>query len=151
MDVTIRKATAGDVGRLAELFDAYRVFYGQPSDPALAKDFIVERLSQAESVIFCACTPDNRCLGFAQLYPSFSSVSAKRIWILNDLFVTETARGLGIGTQLLKEIKSFGIETQSKSILVETTTNNIGAQKLYQSSGYQRVNERVFYELPNGQ
>ena len=85
-------------------------------------------------------------MGFAQLYPSFSSVSAGRVWILNDLFVTESARGMGIGTKLLGEIKAFGSDANAKSILVETTSSNTGAQKLYETAGYQEVADRLFYE-----
>ena len=115
----------------------------------MAQEFLGDRLSNSESVIFCAYTLDGRCAGFAQLYPSFSSVSAKRIWILNDLFVSESVRGMGIGTKLLSEIEAFGEETQAKGILIETTVSNTGAQKLYESNGYQKVTERFFYERKN--
>ena len=146
MDITIRRATAGDAEGIAKLFDDYRVFFGKPSDLPLAQDFIADRLHHAESVIFFAQTSEEQCVGFAQLYPSFSSVSAGRVWILNDLFVTESARGMGIGTKLLGEIKAFGPDSNAKSILVETTASNTGAQKLYETTGYQEVADRLFYE-----
>jgi len=149
MEVTIRRGTIDDIEEIANLFDAYRVFFEQGSDLSLAQEFLGNRLSNSESVIFCAYTSDERCVGFAQLYPSFSSVSAKRIWILNDLFVSESARGMGIGTKLLSEIEGFGEETQAKGVLIETTVSNIGAQKLYESNGYQKVKERIFYEWKN--
>ena len=146
MDVTIRRATAGDAEGIAKLFDDYRVFFGEPSDLLLAQDFIADRLRHTESVIFFAQTSEEQCVGFAQLYPSFSSVSAGRVWILNDLFVTEPARGMGIGTKLLGEIKAFGADSNAKSILVETTASNTGAQKLYETTGYQKVADRLFFE-----
>ena len=146
MDITIRRATAGDAKGIAKLFDDYRVFFGEPSDLSLAKDFIADRLRHTESVIFFAQTSEEQCVGFAQLYPSFSSVSAGRVWILNDLFVTESARGTGIGTKLLGEIKAFGADSNAKSILVETTSSNTRAQKLYETTGYQEVADRLFYE-----
>lgn len=65
---------------------------------------------------------------------------------MNDLFVTESARGMGIGTKLLGEIKAFGSDSNAKSILVETTSSNTGAQKLYETTGYQEVADRIFYE-----
>ena len=149
MEVTIRRATIDDIEEIAKLFDAYRVIFEQGSNLSLAQEFLGDRLSNSESVIFCAYTLDERCAGFAQLYPSFSSVSAKRIWILNDLFVSEFVRGMGIGTKLLSEIQAFGEETQAKGILIETTVSNTGAQKLYESNGYQKVTERLFYERKN--
>ena len=56
---------------------------------------------------------------------------------------------MGIGTKLLNAIALFSEETQAKAILVETTTYNTGAQKLYESKGYQKMSERIFYELTN--
>ena len=38
MDVTIRRATAGDAEGIAKLFDDYRLFFGEPSDLPLAQD-----------------------------------------------------------------------------------------------------------------
>ena len=149
MEVTIRQATTDDIEEIAKLFDAYRVFFEQGSDLSLAQEFLGDRFNNSESVIFCAYTSDERCVGFAQLYPSFSSVSAKRIWILNDLFVLESVRGMGIGTKLLSEIEAFGEESQAIAILVEATVSNTGAQKLYESKGYQKVTERLFYERKN--
>ena len=147
MEVTIRRGTTEDIEEIAKLFDAYRVFFGQGSDLLLAREFLGRRLRNSESVVYCAFTPDERCVGFAQLYPSFSSVSARRIWILNDLFVPGPFRGMGIGTRLLGEIEAFGNETRAKGILIETKASNAGAQKLYESRGYQKVTERFFYEL----
>lgn len=71
---------------LSVLFDQYRVFYQQASDLDAARLFLKERLNGGDSIIFAASEHDQMA-GFTQLYPSFSSVSLKRIWILNDLFV----------------------------------------------------------------
>ena len=118
MEVTIRQPYTGDIEAIAKLFDAYRVFFKQRSNLSLAQKFLGDRLNNSEFVIFCSYTSDECCVGFAQLYPSFSSVSAKRIWILNDLFVLEPVRGMGIGTKLLSEIEAFGEESQAKAILM---------------------------------
>ena len=72
-------------------FDLYRLFYGQESNLEGAKEFLKERLVNEESVVFIAFD-ENNPIGFVQLYPSFSSVSMERSWVLNDLYVKETAR-----------------------------------------------------------
>ena len=71
---TIR-ATMGNAGDVAALFDAYRVFYEQASDVPAARAFIEARLRSDDSVIFLAVDEQERALGFVQLYPSFSSIS----------------------------------------------------------------------------
>jgi len=74
--------------KIVGLIDAYRQFYKQSSDVASAYEFLKERFSHGESVIFLAFEGD-QALGFTQLYPSFSSVSMARVFILNDLFVAQ--------------------------------------------------------------
>jgi ribosomal protein S18 acetylase RimI-like enzyme len=91
------RVSVEEVDRIVPLFDAYRQFYGQTSDPEGARRFLSERLGRGESVIF-AVMERGRALGFTQLYPSFSSVSMKPIWILNDLFVVEDARRRGVAS-----------------------------------------------------
>ena len=101
-ELKIFRATIEDVPSLAPLFDAYRVFYGQPSDLRLAEKFLFDRLRANESVIFfCRQSFSNSPAGFTQLYASFSSVAAGRIWILNDRFVCPDARRLGVGRVLI--------------------------------------------------
>ena len=77
----IQKATIDELEVVTELFDLYRVFYEQASDLNAAKEFLKERMVNEESVIFVALE-DNAALGFVQLYPSYSSVSMKRSWVL---------------------------------------------------------------------
>ena len=62
------------------------MFYRQDSDLEGAKVFLRNRIERKESVIFVA-VEDDEYIGFTQLYPSFSSISMKELWILNDLFV----------------------------------------------------------------
>src|ERR1051325_5098276 len=100
-DYHVRYASPDDLDLLVPLFDAYRVFYEQPSDLNIARTFLKERLQLRESVILLAFSISGEGLGFVQLYPFFSSVSAKRIWVLNDLFVTEKARGTGLSRVLM--------------------------------------------------
>ena len=70
------------------MFDAYRQFYGQRPDLPGAAAFLTERLTRGEAVVFLALDGES-ALGFVQLYPSFSSVRMRPIWIPNDLFVAE--------------------------------------------------------------
>ena len=57
---TVTFATVGDV---VPLFNAYREFYGQPSDLEQAEQFLLERLNKEESVIFSlfGCAADWFC------------------------------------------------------------------------------------------
>ena len=131
----ILKATSKNLNALTPLFNAYRVFYEQESDLSAAEQFLTERFSKNDSVIFLAEDAFGKGLGFTQLYPSFSSVSMQRVYILNDLYVSEEARGQGVGEALLERAKQFTISEGAKGLSLETDTNN-PAQKLYERLGW---------------
>ena len=144
----LRIARAGltDLDDLAPLFDGYRQFYGQRSDPAAAEAFLRERIERDESVIYLAYT-DREAAGFTQLYPSFSSVSLKPLWILNDLYVRSDIRRGGVGRALLERARLHAIETRAKGLVLSTGIGNKAAQTLYESCGWQRDDEFSQYYL----
>jgi ribosomal protein S18 acetylase RimI-like enzyme len=148
MDFRIEKASAKDVHLVAPLFNEYRVFYEQESDEIGAEEYINARLTNNESVIFIACNEaKTEAYGFTQLYPTFSSVSMKKVWILNDLYVASTSRRNGIAKELMLVAHEFGKETDAKGISLETAPDNYGAQRLYESLGYKKDDEYFHYFL----
>lgn len=135
--VTVSRAAHDDLDALVPLFDAYRVFYGQPSDPDAARAFLGARLQHDESVVFIA-RENGMPAGFTQLYPAFSSVAARRLWILNDLFVVPAARKHGVARALMDTARAFAASSGAVRITLETARDNRAAQALYESLGYER-------------
>ena len=146
MVLEIKKASIEDIAKVAFLFDAYRVFYKQPSDLQKAFDFLEQRIAKEESTIFLAMLKEE-AVGFVQLYPIFSSVSLKRAWLLNDLFVAESARTQGVGEALLQEAKQYGKETDAAFIILQTADDNYKAQSVYEKNGWIKTQD-FFYEYP---
>ncbi len=148
MPIHTRQATIDDLDQIAPLFDAYRQFYGQPADLALARGFLTERLRHQQSVIFLALDAAGAAVGFTQLYPSFSSVNAGRIYVLNDLFVAPSARRRGIAAGLLCHAADFGRAIGAVRLSLSTALDNAAAQKLYETMGWQRDEKFCHYDLP---
>jgi ribosomal protein S18 acetylase RimI-like enzyme len=143
--MTIRQATPEDLDETANLFAQYRVFYGKPFELKPARQFLEERMQKQESIIFVAID-GNKYAGFTQLYPSFTSVGMKRIWILNDLFVAATHRQKGVAQALITKVIEYSRETGRSKVVLSTAYSNANAQKLYEKLGF--VKEEFFnYEL----
>jgi len=138
MPLQTQRADASHIDLIAPLFDAYRGFYGQPSNLLQSRDFIAERIARDESVIFFVQDEAGEALGFVQLFPTFSSIDAHRTWLLGDLFTTPNARGRGVGTLLMNTARSFVVLSGGKGMTLETATDNFSAQRLYESLGYVR-------------
>lgn len=71
----------------------------------------------------------------------------QRAWLLNDLFVAPAARRAGVGRALLERAHTFARETNSKEMMLQTALDNVPAQRLYESLGWQRDNDFYVYML----
>ena len=133
--IIVRQAVVSDLEALAQLFNQYRVFQGKGSDLQAARDFLQARLDNSESVIFIA-HEGTVPVGFGQLYPSFSSVSLARVFILNDLFVHEIGRRKGVGSKLLAEIETYAWSRGAVRVTLNVAKDNKPGQALYEAQGW---------------
>ncbi|WP_046754903.1 GNAT family N-acetyltransferase [Kordia jejudonensis] len=130
---------------LAQLFDAYRVFYRKTSDLSGAKAFLEERIKNKESVIYVSCDQNKTVTGFVQLYPLFSSTQMKRMWLLNDLFVATAQRGKGFSKELINAAKNHCKTSGYCGLMLETEKNNTVANKLYEVTNFELDTLHNFY------
>ncbi len=145
-NTTISRAGPADLDALATLFDAYRTFYGQTPDLPLARQWLRERLRFGESVVLVAKRA-GAAVGFAQLYPMFSSVRTSRTWILNDLYVDAGARRRGVARALLDASAAFARGDGAAGISLETAQDNAAARALYRAAGWNE-DATQWYSLP---
>ncbi|NNF04433.1 MAG: GNAT family N-acetyltransferase [Rhodothermales bacterium] len=143
----VRRAGLHDIDALTLLFDGYRVFYEQEPDPDAAREFIGERLRNEDSVILLAEDDDGRALGFTQLYPMFSSVRMRRIWILNDLFVATYARRRGAAHALLKAAAEHARRSGAAGLELATAHDNHAAKSVYENLGWTLDTEFDHYSM----
>lgn len=136
----VRSAQKEDLKQLSVLFNSYRCFYGRDSDLSIATEFLSERLEHKDSTIFIAESENGLLAGFVQLYPTFSSVSAKRAWILNDLYISDDYRRRGVANQLMSQALEYCRENGAAWVSLQTALDNTSAQALYEKIGFSREN-----------
>lgn len=141
--IRTRIATLADLDVIASLFDAYRQFYEQESDLALARSFIRDRLKNNESVVLLATNDAEQALGFCQLYPTFCSVEAKPIYSLYDLFIRPEERRSGAARMLLLAAEKLAAENGKARMELATAKTNKAAQAAYESLGW--IRDDAFY------
>ncbi|ENZ8427108.1 TPA: N-acetyltransferase family protein [Klebsiella aerogenes] len=142
--MNIYQAQPQDVDTVLPLYLAYRRFYQVEENLVQAREFILKRLQLNESVIFFA-EMDGKAVGFTQLYPLFCSLEMKRIWLLYDLYVDESARQHGVAQQLIARAEQLAKESDSAFIMLSTATDNTKAQALYERSGFVRDTDFYVY------
>ena len=144
--VEIRQATIADLDNLSPLFDAYRQFYREGSDPEGSRRFLLARFENNQSVIFIAFHEASP-IGFVQLYPTFSSTAMARIFVLNDLFVSPEARCRGARAALLRRAAEYGRAVGALRLSLRTELTNTTARRLYESLGWKRDDVFCAYQL----
>jgi len=87
-------------------------------------------------------------IGFAQLYPGFSSVAAAPVWLLGDLYVRESARRSGVAEALMEHAEVLARRAGAVYLTLETAKDNGVAQRLYERAGYTVVDTFLQYEKP---
>lgn len=149
--IHIFRISAEQAETVAPLFDAYRCFYGKPSNLRAAARFLADRLSQGHSTVLAAtrstrtpATPAD-VIGFAQLYNSYSSIALQSICILNDLFVDRSHRRSGIARRLVSASIDHAKAGGAARIELATQHSNGPALSLYRSLGF--VPETAFAQL----
>ena len=147
----IVQATLEHLDLLTPMFIKYREFFGELALPDSSRKFLENRLKRKESVIYMALADEeDRLLGYCQLYPSFSSLSLKRVWILNDMYVAEDARRQLVADRLLQTAKKMAKDTNAIRLRVATSQNNLAAQKTYESIGFREDTAFKNYTLELG-
>lgn len=144
--VIVRQAVLSDLDALAPLFDGYRRFYGRAADISGAREFLAARFDHNESTLFIAHDGDS-AVRFTQLYPSFSSASMARIFVLNDLFVEERARGNGVATKLLSAAAHYAKSLGAVRLTLSTEITNTTAQSVYERAGWKRDEQFHVYHF----
>ena len=136
---------------LLPLFDAYRMTIVGESNLEESRRFLEEIHGKREAVTFMAVEgegPDLKGLGFVNLYPLYSSLALRRIWILNDLFIGPRARGQGVATELIERVLRFARETGAIRVELKTDVENTGARALYAAMGFREGDGHIHYRVP---
>jgi len=144
--MNIFKAGLEHLDQLAILFDQYRQFYKCDPDIDAARTWLQARMNAGDNIIYAA-ERGGELVGFTQIYPSFCSIALKPVYILYDLYVAENARKEGVGAHLMNRAKEDARKNGIAHIALETATDNLPAQGLYEKLGYVRDGDYFTYHL----
>ena len=140
---------AADLGDLLPLMRAYCEFYEvSPSEAELrALSLALIEDPRHEGVQLLARNEVAGAAGFATVYWSWSTTSACRIGIMNDLFVAESARGSGLAEALIEACRRECAARGAHQLTWQTAPENRRAQAVYARVGATRE-QWIDYWLP---
>jgi GNAT superfamily N-acetyltransferase len=145
----IDTVTEADLPDLLPLMRGYCDFYEvDPSDEALlamSRELIADPGKEGLQLI--ARAEDGRAVGFATIFWTWTTLSASRIGVMNDLFVAADARGSGVAEQLIEACAERCRERGITELDWTTAHDNARAQTLYDRVGAQRDERWLDYSF----
>jgi GNAT superfamily N-acetyltransferase len=137
---TFQTVGEDDLEELLPLMRGYCDFYRvAPPDVdllAMARTLIAD--PEHEGVQVIARDRDGRAVGFATVFWTWSTLSASRIGVMNDLFVEASARGGGVAEALIRECVERCRVRGARSLTWQTAKDNRRAQGVYERVGATR-------------
>jgi GNAT superfamily N-acetyltransferase len=129
-----------DLEELLPLMRGYCEFYGvaPPDEDLLAMAGTLIADPEHEGVQVIARDRDGRAVGFATVFWTWSTLSASRIGVMNDLFVEASARGGGVAEALIRECVERCRVRGARSLTWQTAKDNRRAQGVYERVGATR-------------
>jgi GNAT superfamily N-acetyltransferase len=146
-ELRIEPISAEQMETLLPLIAAYQRFYEvKEIDEERNRAFFSRFIAPSENGMLLGALRDGDLLGYACLCWSFTSLVPAETVLMNDLYVTEDARGQGVGRALIEASAAVGRERDAQRLEWATQPDNVTAQRLYDSTGAER-SEWIEYEL----
>ena len=141
--------TEADLPELLPLIRGYCDFYEvSPADAALlamARELIAD--PDKEGLQLIARDEAGRAVGFATIFWTWSTLSASRIGVMNDLFVDPGTRGSGAADALIAACAERCRERGATALEWKTAHDNHRARKVYERVGGKRDERWLDYSL----
>ena len=104
--------------------------------------------------IFIASDDSDTCVGYAftelQEHPETNNMFAEKVLYLDDLCVSEEARGHHIGSLLFERVKEFAGEQGCRRVTLNVWAKNDAARAFYEKEGMTPVKTMMEYRLDHG-
>lgn len=133
MIADIRDARTGDLADWMPLWEGYLAFYKVEIEQSVTMATWGRILDPMNVLRSRVATVGGNMVGFANFHTHLTTWDARPTCYLEDLFVSPTARGLGIGRALLDDLVAIGKASDWASIYWITAEDNETAQKLYET------------------
>ena len=128
---TIRPLVAADRRAWDRLWDGYLNFYETTLEPAVTEAAWRRLVAPAGELRGLVAESDGALLGFAHYLLHPSPWALINYCYLEDLFVSDAARGQGVGRALIAAVEAAGREAGATQLYWVTHTDNARARKLY--------------------
>jgi ribosomal protein S18 acetylase RimI-like enzyme len=147
--ISVRSVAVADPAfdQACELFDAYRVHYGQDPAPEQTRRWLMEQLDRQRFRVAIASLGGDVC-GLITTTVIPASLTLRTAWLIRDLFVDPAQRRSGAARALLLHVIETARAEGALRLSLQTEPDNTAALSLYGSLGFTQVDGLVALNLP---
>lgn len=145
-DVLLRKAVPADIGQLVELCRLHAEYEGAAYDPVGKADKLTQVLFAEPAVLHClVAVSGTTLLGYASATKEFSTWDADYYLHMDCLYLRAEARGLGLGTQFIHQLKTLAQQLNCSHLQWQTPADNDKAIAFYHQQQARSKDKKRFY------
>ncbi|MDD2673456.1 MAG: GNAT family N-acetyltransferase [Flavobacterium sp.] len=141
--IEFKHITTADIETIVSLMEEFYAIDNYPIKSDVSKALFEEFISNKNLGKAWLIVSDNEIVGYLILTFVFSFEYQGKIAFLDELYVTEKARGKGIGSKAIEFIKDESHKLSLKLIYLEVEPHNKKAQNLYIASGFEMHNRKL--------
>ena len=132
MNINIRPSQKEDFIQIIELFKEFAAFEKLPEKMINS----VDRMNNEQDYFNCfvAETSDKKIIGYVTYFFCYYTWTGKSLY-MDDLYVTQSYRANGIGTQLLNKVIEFAKQSECHKLRWQVSNWNEHAIKFYKNIG----------------
>ncbi len=134
---SLRRAGPEDLDVLARMMEAYYAYDGHPFDAALARSALHLLLADDRRGLCWMILADGEPVGYAVLTFGFSLEYHGADAFLDELFMYEQHRGMGLGRMVMTALDAACREHGVRALHLEVERHNEPAQRFYRRLGFE--------------
>jgi len=141
--IEFKHITTADIETVVSMMEEFYAIDNYPIKSDVSKALFEEFISNKNLGKAWLIVSDNEIVGYLILTFVFSFEYQGKIAFLDELYVTEKARGIGIGSKAIEFIKDESHKLSLKLIYLEVELHNKKAQNLYIANGFEMHNRKL--------
>lgn len=148
MLLKIREATSQDSQTIFDFIMELAIYEKQPNEVKTNVEEIKESIFGKNSTVKALiCEEDEKSIGYAVYFYNYSTWLGKNGIYLEDLYVSESKRGLGAGKAMLKYLARKALEQNCGRFEWSCLDWNTPSRDFYESLGAVAQSEWIGYRL----
>lgn len=138
--LTINQATPKDIPDILGMMRKLCAFHGETCQIGLAE--AQTRLIDSDQLTALIAHRGDAAMGYAILEPRWRPMNTTDLLEIAQLYVVETARGQGIGRQLVEAAATHARNVKIRKLRIGTSPNNPAAAAAYRAMGLEEIEVR---------